>query len=158
PTHLPNPKLSVVLLCLQTAAVSTLYNSLKTSTSTAENMAKAVAALETAWPSDGTLLLEMNKEGGSGKTWLPHDIDPASPLDVTEYIQPGPNIIRFIQLANMVERTFILYASRLGSATNLNGSSYTSLRDMDVDDEWPFEDDVQNDDPLFKFCATVTVS
>ncbi|KAJ7455316.1 hypothetical protein B0H11DRAFT_1666929, partial [Mycena galericulata] len=104
-------KISVLLLCLSTAAVSDLYNSLRSSKPSPETMATAVAGLETAWPQDGTLFLDINKGVSTGKTWLPYDIDPASPLDVTEYIQPGPNVIRFIQLAGMVQRTFILYAS-----------------------------------------------
>ncbi|KAJ7903357.1 hypothetical protein B0H14DRAFT_3421586 [Mycena olivaceomarginata] len=107
----PPPNLSVVLLCLPTEAVSALYNSLAPTNPTPETLANAVAALETAWPQDGTLFLDMN-DGAGGKTWLPHELDPASPLDVTSHIQPGPNVIRFIQLGSLVERTFILYASR----------------------------------------------
>ncbi|KAJ7261814.1 hypothetical protein B0H12DRAFT_1272523 [Mycena haematopus] len=109
-TARPTPKLSVVLLCLPTETVSALYNSLIPTNPTAGIVANAVAALETAWPQDGTLFLDMNEQGG-GKTWLPHEINPALPLDVTNHIRPGPNVVRFIQLASMTERTFIMYAS-----------------------------------------------
>ncbi|KAJ7842017.1 hypothetical protein B0H14DRAFT_3457116 [Mycena olivaceomarginata] len=81
-------KLSVTLLCLRTAA--------------------AVASLEMAWPRDGTLFLDMNHGGSNEKSWLPYEIDPSSPLDVTSFIQPGLNIIRLIQLTGMTDRTFIL--------------------------------------------------
>ncbi|KAJ7761928.1 hypothetical protein DFH07DRAFT_739878 [Mycena maculata] len=109
-----NSKISVSLLCLSTAALTALYISLKPSNPSAESIATAVAKLETAWPQDGTLFLDINKEreGSGGKTWLPFDVDPTSPLDVTEHMQPGPNVIRFIQLTNMEHHTFILYASR----------------------------------------------
>lgn len=78
-------KLSVVLLCLPTDAVSDLYSSLITSNPTAEGMATAIAGLETAWPRDGTLLLDMNKEGIYGKTWLPYDIVGA-PIRITYFV------------------------------------------------------------------------
>ncbi|KAJ6513082.1 hypothetical protein C8R45DRAFT_813375 [Mycena sanguinolenta] len=109
-TARPAPKLSVVLLCLPTEAVSALYESLIPTNPSAERIATAVAELDSAWPQDGTLFLDMNEQTG-GRTWLPHQISPVSPLDVTEHIQPGPNVVRFIQLANMAERTFIMYAS-----------------------------------------------
>ncbi|KAF7374762.1 hypothetical protein MSAN_00361700 [Mycena sanguinolenta] len=109
-TARPAPKLSVVLLCLTTEAASALYESLIPTNPSAERMATAVAELETTWPQDGTLFLDMNEQAG-GRTWLPHEISPASPLDVTDHIQPGPNVVRFIQLASMAERTFIMYAS-----------------------------------------------
>ncbi|KAF8206256.1 hypothetical protein K438DRAFT_466222 [Mycena galopus ATCC 62051] len=102
------PTLSVVLLCLSTEAVSTLYNSLVNPTP--ESLATALASLETAWPQDGTLFLDMN-EGRGGKTWLPNEFNPNTPLDITKFIQPGLNVVRFIQLTGMAQRTFILYAS-----------------------------------------------
>ncbi|KAJ7934088.1 hypothetical protein B0H13DRAFT_2306112 [Mycena leptocephala] len=69
-----------------------------------------VASLEMAWPRDGTLFLDMNHGGSNEKSWLPYEIDPSSPLDVTSFIQPGLNIIRLIQLTGMTDRTFILWS------------------------------------------------
>ncbi|KAJ7919954.1 hypothetical protein B0H13DRAFT_2319878 [Mycena leptocephala] len=134
-------KLSVVLLCLPTAADSTLYSSLIPTNPTPERMATAIAGLETAWPRDGTLLLDMNKDRIHGKTWLPYDIDPTLPLDVTYCIRPGSNVIRFIQLTSMEERTFILYASRREP-------------DSDMFDTAP----TPSDNPMFNFAASVTVA
>ncbi|KAJ7030346.1 hypothetical protein C8F04DRAFT_731090 [Mycena alexandri] len=105
------PKLRVLLLCLPTQSLNDLYNSLAPSHPTTEMLATAVAGLQTAWPQDGTLFVGINVEGAGGRMWLPYQMDPYAPLDVTHHILPGVNIIRFIQLANMVERTFILYAS-----------------------------------------------
>ncbi|KAJ6570415.1 hypothetical protein B0H10DRAFT_2107850 [Mycena sp. CBHHK59/15] len=135
-------KLCVVLLCLPTAAASALYSSLITTDPTPEGMATAVAGLETAWPQDGTLLIDINKEGIQGKTWLPYDIDPTLPLDVTHCIQAGSNVIRFIQLTSMEERTFILYASRREPDTDM------------FDDTTP----TPSDNPMFNFDASVTVT
>ncbi|KAJ7873577.1 hypothetical protein B0H13DRAFT_1484019, partial [Mycena leptocephala] len=104
-------RLSVVLLCLPTAAVISVYNSLKPTNPTPESVATAVAGLEIGWPRDGTLFLDMNREEICGKSWIPYEIDPHSPLDVTAVIRPGSNVIRFIQLTSMAERTFIVYAS-----------------------------------------------
>ncbi|KAJ7886982.1 hypothetical protein B0H13DRAFT_2342622 [Mycena leptocephala] len=101
-------KLSVTLLCLRTTAVSSLYTGLEPTNPTPERMAAAVASLEIAWPRDGTLFLGMNHGGSNEKSWLPYEIDPSSPLDVTSFIQPGVNIIRLIQLTGMTDRTFIL--------------------------------------------------
>ncbi|KAJ7773453.1 hypothetical protein B0H16DRAFT_1512403 [Mycena metata] len=106
------PKLQVLLLCLSTQGLNDLYNSLIPSHPTPEMIATAAAGLQTAWPQDGSLFVGMNVEGTGGRTWLPYQMDPSAPLDVTHHILPGLNIIRFIQLANMVERTFILYAAR----------------------------------------------
>ncbi|KAJ6576674.1 hypothetical protein DFH09DRAFT_1149982 [Mycena vulgaris] len=149
----PNAKLRVVLLCLPTAAVITLYDSLRAAAPTPEGLAAAVAGLATAWPLDGTLILDMNRAGGGGNAWLPRDMDPTAPLDVTNYIRPGPNVIRFIQLASMLEHTFILYASPRES---VNGPPQNAARDMDVDDDDAVP--VQTGGMLFDFCATVTVS
>ncbi|KAJ7927171.1 hypothetical protein B0H13DRAFT_2557685 [Mycena leptocephala] len=102
-------QLSVVLLCIRTAAVSTLHTALEP---TPERLTAAVAGLEMAWPRDGTLFLDINHGGKNGKSWIPCEIDPAVPLDVTSFIQPGLNIIRLIQLTSMADRTFILYACR----------------------------------------------
>ncbi|KAJ6531948.1 hypothetical protein B0H19DRAFT_1189283 [Mycena capillaripes] len=142
-------KLSVVLLCLPTEAVSALSNSLIPTNPTAETMSTAVAGLETAWPRDGTLFVGMNEQESGGKTWLPNNIDPASPLDVTNYIRPGPNVIRFIQLASMVQRTFILYAST---------REPTSTIPDPVSQMFENSAPIQSHDPLFNFSPSVIVS
>ncbi|KAF7336744.1 hypothetical protein MVEN_02109500 [Mycena venus] len=151
PASTEKPKLSVVLLCLPTDGLSALYNSLAPTNRTAESIAAAVAELETAWPQDGTLFVDINiNEGSGGKTWLPYEIDPASPLDVTNYIQPGPNVIRFIQLAGMVERTFILHASPRELPKNKPPDAISRMFDAAA---------MQINNPLFNFDpATVAAS
>ncbi|KAJ6572947.1 hypothetical protein B0H10DRAFT_2106119 [Mycena sp. CBHHK59/15] len=138
-------KFSVAVLCLRTTAVDSLYKSLKSTNPTPEEMATAISGLEMAWPGDGTLFLDMNKEEiGGGKTWVPSEIDPTLPLDVTNFIQPGSNTIRFIQLTSMAECTFILYASRRECDTPfdmLDGIATT-----------------QNDDLMFDFSPSATIS
>ncbi|KAJ7847888.1 hypothetical protein B0H13DRAFT_2362209 [Mycena leptocephala] len=84
-----------------------------------ESMTITVAGFATFWPPAGTLILDMNnqdpkasggKETGQGKTWLPYDIDPRAPIDVTAHLRMGRNVMRFIQLVGMGEHTFFLYA------------------------------------------------
>ncbi|KAJ7170818.1 hypothetical protein C8R43DRAFT_875160 [Mycena crocata] len=153
--QLPQSKVSIVLLCLSTADVSALYTSLSASNPTAESMAVAIAGLQTAWPQDGMLFLDINREASCGKAWVPYDIDVASPLEVTNYIQPGTNVVRFIQLTSMVERTFILYASRRESEPDPSDPP-----PRDEVDARLFDDAVsaKPDNPLFNFSATVTLS
>ncbi|KAJ7158610.1 hypothetical protein C8R46DRAFT_1109672 [Mycena filopes] len=106
------PELRVLLLCLPTQALNALYNSLIPTNPTAEKMATAVASLQTDWPQEGTLFVGLNADASGGRMWLPYQMDLTAPLDVTHHILIGQNTIRFIQLASMAERTFILYASR----------------------------------------------
>ncbi|KAK7033254.1 hypothetical protein R3P38DRAFT_2773677 [Favolaschia claudopus] len=106
------PQLSILLLCLPTEDLDHLYTSLKPSDPSAEELSTAVATLKTSWPKNGTLFVDINDEKtGVGKSWFPYDLDPTSPLDITHHVQPGQNVVRFIQLASLVERTFILYAT-----------------------------------------------
>ncbi|KAJ6623952.1 hypothetical protein B0H10DRAFT_1785299, partial [Mycena sp. CBHHK59/15] len=151
PKRPPEPKLSIMLLCLPTEDVFTLYKSLAPSNPTPEMIAAAVVKIETKWPRTGTLLLEINKQESGGRTWLPSDITHACPLDVTSYIRPGPNIIRIIQLASMGEHTFILYASRRPDAGGKDPSN-TSLAELDV------ALSTQPTDTLFIFHASMTIS
>jgi hypothetical protein len=72
--------------------------------------------------------------------------DPASPLDVTKYIQPGPNVIRFIQLASMIDHTFILHASRREPPSDAVSQIFENAGP------------IQSGNSLFNFDATVTVS
>ncbi|KAJ7852909.1 hypothetical protein B0H14DRAFT_2205879, partial [Mycena olivaceomarginata] len=101
-------QLSVILLCIRTAAVSTLHTTLEPPP---ERVTAAVAGLEMAWPRDGTLFLDINHGGKPGRAGYHARLTPTVPLDVTSFIQPGLNIIRLIQLTGMADRTFILYAS-----------------------------------------------
>ncbi|KAJ7104016.1 hypothetical protein B0H15DRAFT_766711, partial [Mycena belliarum] len=150
-----SPKLRVTLLCLPTAAVIALSDSLRQTMPTPASMTAAFSGLATEWPRDGTLILDMNRDGAdgkSGRTWLPQDIDPTVPLDVTDQLRPGRNVIRFIQLAGMLQYTFILCAS------HRNPLDPDESREMSADLSLDFDDPPQPSDSLFSFSATVTVS
>ncbi|KAJ7681433.1 hypothetical protein B0H17DRAFT_1076388 [Mycena rosella] len=159
-TRPPIPKLRVALLCVPT----TSFIKIQTIDSTGmldspESMATTVAGLATFWPPAGTLILDMNNqdpkgssgnETGQGKMWLPCDIDPRAPIDVTAHLRVGRNVMRFIQLVGMGEHTFVLYAY----------SVPPEAQDMESDLDSLFEDLqlASGDHSLFNFCATVTVS
>ncbi|KAJ6623839.1 hypothetical protein B0H10DRAFT_2008645 [Mycena sp. CBHHK59/15] len=84
-------KFSVAVLCLRTTAVDSLYKSLKSTNPTPEEMATAISGLEMAWPGDGTLFLDMNKEEiGGGKTWVPSEICD-TPFDMLDGIATTQN-------------------------------------------------------------------
>ncbi|KAJ7031427.1 hypothetical protein C8F04DRAFT_1263024 [Mycena alexandri] len=92
-----------------TQSLNDLYNSLAPSHPTTEMLATAVAGLQTAWPQDGTLFVGINVEGAGGRMWLPIPTLPS--MSHTTSSPASISSASSIQLANMVERTFILYAS-----------------------------------------------
>ncbi|KAJ7166921.1 hypothetical protein C8R46DRAFT_1219298 [Mycena filopes] len=96
-----DPKLTVYLSCLSTEILHIQYESL--APKTVESIAEAVASLHTEWPTDGTLFVHINGV---------EQVAPSTRLDVTRYISPGANVVRFTQLASMVKYTFILHVSR----------------------------------------------
>ncbi|KAK6981729.1 hypothetical protein R3P38DRAFT_2807925 [Favolaschia claudopus] len=61
---------------------------------------------QTTWPRDGTLFIDLNDDAG-GKSWPPWELEPCLPLDITNYVRPGTNTVRFIQLEGMAHLTFI---------------------------------------------------
>lgn len=64
------------------------------------------------WPRKGTLLIEVNPDRPWGKSWLP--FDPADPpLDLASYVHQGQNLIRLIQLDDLADNVFMLFASPL---------------------------------------------
>ncbi|KAJ6560529.1 hypothetical protein DFH09DRAFT_511463 [Mycena vulgaris] len=158
-----SPKLRVALLCVPTTSLIEIQSIDSTGMlDSSESMAATVAGLATSWPPAGTLILDMNKnldqdptgsggtETGQGKMWLPHDIDPRAPIDVTAHLRAGRNIMRFIQLVGMSEHTFVLYAYPMPPKAQDAESDLHSL----------FEDSqlTPGDRSLFNFRATVTVS
>ncbi|KAJ6522489.1 hypothetical protein B0H19DRAFT_1202788 [Mycena capillaripes] len=156
----PIPKLRATLLCVSTTSFIEIQSMDSTGgLDSPERMTTTVAGLAIFWPPAGTLILDMNNQDpkgsggndtGQGKTWLPYDIDPRAPIDVTAHLRVGRNVIRFIQLAGMDEHTFVLYAYPVPP----------KAQDAEFDLDSFFEDSQLapgDRRSLFNFCATVTV-
>ncbi|KAJ7188217.1 hypothetical protein C8R46DRAFT_1205400 [Mycena filopes] len=105
-----NPKLTVLLSCFPTDFFQAQYTSL--ASKTVESIAKIVASLRTEWPPERTLFVQINGGGPRGRTWLPSQIASSTRLDVTQYVHPGLNVVRFVQLASLSKYTFVLHVSR----------------------------------------------
>ncbi|KAJ7188233.1 hypothetical protein C8R46DRAFT_1205414 [Mycena filopes] len=104
-----NPKLTVLLSCFPTDLFQAQYTSL--ASKTVESIAKIVASLRTEWPPERTLFVQINGGGPRGRTWLPSQIASSTRLDVTQYVYPGLNVVRFTQLASLSKYTFVLHVS-----------------------------------------------
>ncbi|RDB25949.1 hypothetical protein Hypma_006749 [Hypsizygus marmoreus] len=103
-------KISLQLLCLPTELVQAVYDSSLRS-GTAEEIAGTFSGIKSEWPPQGNLLIQVNSAKSWGRTWLPRHLNPPEPpLDLTEYIREGQNVVRFIQLASLVDKVFVLLA------------------------------------------------
>ncbi|KAJ7501964.1 hypothetical protein B0H11DRAFT_1991724 [Mycena galericulata] len=115
-TRPPIPKVRVALFCVPTTSLIKIQS---IDSNGMLDSPESMTKIATFWPPAGTLILDMNNQdpkgsGGQetvqGKTWLPYDIDPMAPIDVTAHLRVGHNVMRFIQLIGMAEHTFVLYA------------------------------------------------
>ncbi|KAJ7285143.1 hypothetical protein C8J57DRAFT_1497993 [Mycena rebaudengoi] len=146
------PKLSVRLLCLPRGQVEDRFSKLGPHVSPA-TVAETMAEIETAWPQNGTLYVDINKHDGAGEDMAAQRncgasfaaFDPTLPLDLTGFIRPGPNVIRLIQLVGMQEHAFILHASPA-----LERDPFAEMFNKAIP--------MDTDNSLFNFHATVAVS
>lgn len=69
PKH--SPKIRLQLMCLSTGCVKSIYETSNLSTATPQDVATAVSNINTEWPYQGTLIVEVNSHKSFGKTWLP---------------------------------------------------------------------------------------
>ncbi|KAF9068980.1 hypothetical protein BDP27DRAFT_1326235 [Rhodocollybia butyracea] len=64
-----------------------------------------------SWPTQGSLLVDVNRTKSHGKSWLPHFFGMDNvPLNITDAIQLGKNTIRCIQLSSL-QHLFAIHAS-----------------------------------------------
>ncbi|KAK0204954.1 hypothetical protein DFS33DRAFT_716856 [Desarmillaria ectypa] len=121
------------LICLPTTLAASTLDSLLTETSQEpKTIADALWNMQTEWPEQGSLIIEINPGKTTGKVFFPGD-DPVSdpvmivhnipdpkscqsnihnPLEITHTIQEGVNTIRFIQLTGMQKYFFLLASQR----------------------------------------------
>lgn len=109
PKH--SPKIRLQLMCLSTGCVKSIYETSNLSTATPQDVATAVSNINTEWPYQGTLIVEVNSHKSFGKTWLPRRLTQNHPpLDVTGCIGEGTNVVRLIQLTDLADKIFVLHA------------------------------------------------
>ncbi|KAG7089348.1 hypothetical protein E1B28_011038 [Marasmius oreades] len=129
-----NPVLRLNLLCLS-------YENAKTVLFNTPPFPKALAdavwnCSSKEWPEQGTLLIQVNPGQKYGRSWMPADLSPHSPpLDITNSVGLGMNVIRCIQLSPAYS-FFILHATT-GANPNWKGFEKflgdSGLRDTGID-------------------------
>ncbi|KAJ7163166.1 hypothetical protein C8R46DRAFT_1221954 [Mycena filopes] len=125
PTIRKEPNITVVIFCIPTQNTESSYRALhKSFASRPTAIAGAIAKLATVWPPENTLRVRIGD-----KTWSPTQkasciqscralflifsarlVQAPAPLDVTEWIQPGLNIVHFEQSWGLKDYTYVMCA------------------------------------------------
>jgi hypothetical protein len=69
-----SPKLLLQLLCLPADLVKSVYKTANLGAATPEDVAIAISNINTEWPIQGALVVEVNSNKSCGKTWLPRHL------------------------------------------------------------------------------------
>lgn len=103
----------VHLVALQATAVSAAQKVLSQSPGiiTPQVFALALHGLQPQWPNDGTLVLQLNAGQPEEQSWSAFDMSAGQSLDVSGAVLAGTNSLRILQLRNMAELVFALYAT-----------------------------------------------
>ncbi|KAL0574764.1 hypothetical protein V5O48_007191 [Marasmius crinis-equi] len=125
--------LKLNLLCLSQEGVMSVFASKPTNQEATADAVWNTAAKE--WPKQGTLLIQVNPGKSYGTSWMPHHLLPDSPpLDVTNSVGIGTNVIRCIQLSP-AQCFFVLHAT-VGTSPDWAGFGKflgdSSLHDPDI--------------------------
>jgi hypothetical protein len=68
------PKLLLQLLCLPANLVKSVFETSNLGAAAPEDVAIAISDINTEWPIQGTLVVEVNSKKSCGKTWLPRHL------------------------------------------------------------------------------------
>ncbi|KAH9033469.1 hypothetical protein EDB84DRAFT_1488709 [Lactarius hengduanensis] len=103
----------VHLVALHATAVSAAQQALSQSSGciTPQAFALALHDLQPQWPDDGALILQLNVDQPGEQSWFASDMSAGKSLDVSGAILAGKNSLRILQLRNMAELVFALYAT-----------------------------------------------
>ncbi|KAH9063977.1 hypothetical protein EDB87DRAFT_1601588 [Lactarius vividus] len=103
----------VHLVALHATAVSAARQALsqRSGSMTPQAFALALHDLEPQWPDDGALVLQLNVDQPGEQSWFASDMSAGKSLDVSGAILAGTNSLRILQLRNMAELVFALYAT-----------------------------------------------
>jgi hypothetical protein len=69
-----SPKVCLQLLCLPASLVKSVYETSNLGSATAEDVATTFSNIDTEWPAQGTLIVEVNPNTSLGNTWLPYHL------------------------------------------------------------------------------------
>ncbi|KAH9972171.1 hypothetical protein BGW80DRAFT_1316915 [Lactifluus volemus] len=103
----------VSVVALNAAAVSDAQQSVSQSPGGISPQAFALALrdLRPKWPDDGSLVLLVDAGQPGEQSWLTSDMSADKPLDITDVVREGTNSLRIVQLKNMVDVVFAIYAA-----------------------------------------------
>ncbi|KZP23857.1 hypothetical protein FIBSPDRAFT_930341 [Athelia psychrophila] len=102
---------SMHLLSLPTAHVQGEYEKIEHS-ALPQVLANAMWNIKTQWPPSGSLIIQMKIGNTWSRSWLPEALgSDMPPLDVTAYIRPGTNHLRFIHLGDLSAYTFLIHSA-----------------------------------------------
>lgn len=103
----------VHLVALHATAVSAAQQALSQNSGsiTPQAFALALHDLKPQWPDDGALMLQLNVDQRGEQSWFASDMSAGKSLDVSGAILAGTNSLRILQLRNMAELVFALYAT-----------------------------------------------
>ncbi|KAJ3720850.1 hypothetical protein DFJ43DRAFT_718863 [Lentinula guzmanii] len=123
-------KLILHLLCLP---LELLMSSLS---DTSADLSKGWVAMHT-WPSQGSLLVDLNHGEPHGQTWLPwhmvsHKGSENIPLDITDAVRQGQNRFRCIQLSSL-HHIFAIHISMVPLELNQQNEDPEVSGQFDVD-------------------------
>ncbi|KAL9714024.1 hypothetical protein Ac2012v2_002331 [Leucoagaricus gongylophorus] len=107
----PSPRLSWNLLCVTTDSVDILKETLN-KVATAEELLQVLSSIQSQWPTNGQLIIEINPDHDTGRVLYGNDLNSVhSYMKVTDHIHNvASNMVRFIQLEDMSRYVFILFA------------------------------------------------
>ncbi len=121
--------LSLSLACVPLSEVVAVRGKLDLTTATPQEIANEMTRIETVWPPAGQLVIQINPDQEWGGSWLSKHLvrvytprtlklEPTmyiqgeghSSIDIVNHVHEGTNVIRFIQLANLADRMFLVLA------------------------------------------------
>ncbi|KAF8575230.1 hypothetical protein K439DRAFT_759432 [Ramaria rubella] len=96
------------LTCIPAIAAEKAHRDLPPN-STPSSLAECVSQIDVTWPPPGTFYVSLNEDGPGTASYTDKFFGSASPpLDISNAVLPGTNTIRFIQLADLSQRIFLI--------------------------------------------------
>ncbi|KAF9446827.1 hypothetical protein P691DRAFT_672705 [Macrolepiota fuliginosa MF-IS2] len=127
------PKASWKLKCVPIEHVDVVRQTLNNPT-TAKDLLHELSRLQSRWPTEGKLIIEVNPDHVLGKTFYAKHLDSVIPfVELKYYLHEGLNLIRIIQLGDMSKHVFILYAIPPSEPPMTNGALPQHGQELDYE-------------------------